>query len=178
MNPSLGLASGTVTVVPYDSAWPSLYAAEVARLESVLRGRGVALVFEHTGSTAVPGLAAKPVLDILAGRASDGERGTAIDALRAAGYLHRGEQGIAGRDFFRRGDPRAYHLHLADTASTFWRDHRRFRDYLRSHHDAMLAYAALKRTLAAQYPTDRGAYINGKSAFVQEILDRTRMREE
>jgi GrpB-like predicted nucleotidyltransferase (UPF0157 family) len=170
MAPSLGLASRTVRVVPYDAAWPELYAVEVARLEPLLLTHGVSLVFEHTGSTAVPGLAAKPVLDILAGRASDDECDVAITALEAAGYVFRGEQGVPGRDFFRRGEPRQYHLHLTTVGSAFWRDHRAFRDYLRSHPDAAAVYDSLKRDLAARYPRDREAYIHGKTAFVEGVL--------
>ena len=166
----LGLASGAVRVVPYDAAWPELYAVEVARLDPLLLAHGVSLVFAHTGSTAVPGLAAKPVLDILAGRGFGEQRDEVIAALRAAGYVYRGEQGISGRDFFRRGEPRQYHLHLTTVASAFWRDHRAFRDYLRSHPDTAAAYASLKRELAARYPRDREAYIDGKTTFVEAIL--------
>ena len=170
MESPLGLASGTVRVVPYDAAWPRLYAEEVSRLLPFLDREGVTLVFEHTGSTSIPGMAAKPILDILAGRATDEEREPAIRALEAAGYVYRGEQEIPGRDFFRRGDPRRYHIHLAAVGSDFWRDHRAFRDYLRAHAGAAAEYAALKRDLAAKHPLDREAYIEGKTAFVKRIL--------
>jgi GrpB-like predicted nucleotidyltransferase (UPF0157 family) len=171
---SLGLPSGVVRVVPYDPAWPELYAAEVARLEPILRSHGVALRVEHTGSTAVPGLAAKPILDILAGRHGEDERAAAIAALQAGGYVHRGEQGISGRDFFRRGEPRQYHVHLAAIDSSFWRDHRAFRDYLRAHPNAAAAYAKLKQELAARHPLDRESYIEGKTGFVEGILEAAR----
>ena len=174
MHGSLGLASGTVRVVPYDPAWPELYAAEIARVEPVLRSHGVSLVFEHTGSTAVPGLAAKPVLDILAGRTGVDDRARAIAALQAVGYVYRGEQGIAGRDFFRRGEPRQYHVHLAAVDSSFWRDHRTFRDYLCANPAAATRYAELKSALASRYPHDRNAYIDGKARFVEAILSEAR----
>jgi GrpB-like predicted nucleotidyltransferase (UPF0157 family) len=170
----LGLASGTVRVVPYDPAWPNLYLAEVARITPILAVHAVSLVLEHTGSTAIPGMAAKPVLDILAGRRPEDSRERIIDALVSAGYLYRGEQGIPGRDFFRRGEPRQYHIHLTTIDSTFWRDHRSFRDYLRSHPDAAAEYLALKLDLAARYPQNREAYIEGKTAFVNDILNRAR----
>ncbi len=159
-------------VVPYDPAWPELYQAEVARLTPILAAHDVSLVIEHSGSTAIPGAAAKPVLDILAGRRPADSREQIIDALVSAGYLYRGEQGIPGRDFFRRGEPRQYHIHLTTIDSSFWRDHRTFRDYLRSHPDAAAEYSALKRDLAAQHPQDREAYIEGKTAFVKAILER------
>jgi GrpB-like predicted nucleotidyltransferase (UPF0157 family) len=170
MHIPLGLESGTVRVVPYDATWPRLYADEVSRLRPFLDRAGVTLVFEHTGSTAIPGMAAKPILDILAGRSTDEEREPAIRALEAAGYSYRGEQEIPGRDFFRRGEPRQYHVHLAHVHSAFHRDHIAFRDYLRAHAEAAAEYAALKRALAAKHPSDREAYILGKSAFVARIL--------
>jgi GrpB-like predicted nucleotidyltransferase (UPF0157 family) len=169
----LGLESGTVRVVPYDSEWPALYAAEIARIDPFLASHGVVLHLEHSGSTSVPGLGAKPIIDILAGRASDTEREKAVAALVAAGYTYRGEQGISGRDFFRRGDPRQYHLHLTAVGSAFWHDHRAFRDFLRASPAAAAEYAALKSELAARFPFDRESYINGKTAFVQRILDQS-----
>jgi GrpB-like predicted nucleotidyltransferase (UPF0157 family) len=166
----LGLESGRVRVIPYRDAWPALYAAEVARLAPFLATAGVALVLEHSGSTAVPGLAAKPIIDILAGLGTESERESAIAACRRAGYVHRGEQEIPGRDFFRRGDPRQYHLHLTLVGSSFWHDQRTFRDWLRTHPDAAADYMALKQQLALQFPTDREAYIRGKTAFVEGVL--------
>ncbi len=167
---SLGLESGVVRVVSYDPSWPALFAAEAERLAAVLAGRGVVVVLEHTGSTAVPGLAAKPVLDILGGLAREADRPAAIEAFTSAGYLHRGEQGIPGRDFFRRGDPRRYHLHLALIGDAFWHDHRAFRDHLRAHPEVADAYARLKHELAARFPRDRPAYIEGKTAFVRAVV--------
>ena len=120
---SLGLASGTVRVVPYDSTWLALFAAEAGELRQRFEAAGLPLVLEHTGSTAVPGLAAKPILDILAGYPAGAVVAAYIDVLTEAGYTHRGEQEIPGREFFRRGNPRAYHVHLTAIESDFWRDH-------------------------------------------------------
>jgi GrpB-like predicted nucleotidyltransferase (UPF0157 family) len=167
---TLGLESGRVRVVPYNDAWPELYAAEEARLVTALASAGVTLMLEHSGSTSVPGLGAKPIIDILAGDASDEMRRDAIVALQHAGYDHRGEQGIPGRDFFRRGNPRQYHLHLTRIGSAFWNDHRAFRDWLRSHPATAAEYMALKLALAERYATDREAYIEGKTAFVLDVL--------
>ncbi|MEP6618121.1 MAG: GrpB family protein [bacterium] len=167
---SLGLAHRTVRVVSHDPAWATLYEREAARILETLGPLGVSLVLEHTGSTSVPGLAAKPVLDILAGRDAHGDRALAITALQSAGYVHRGEQGIAGRDFFRRGEPRQFHLHLTTVSSAFWRDHQDFRDYLRTHDETATQYATLKYALAERYPANREAYIDGKTAFVGRVL--------
>ena len=84
--------------------------------------------------------------------------------------MHRGEQGIPGREFFRRGNPRAYHLHLTAIDSTFWRDHLAFRDRLRADNSLRDAYAALKRDLAARFPRDREAYIEAKGPFVSDVV--------
>jgi GrpB-like predicted nucleotidyltransferase (UPF0157 family) len=167
---SLGLESGTVRVVPYDSTWPSLFAAEAERLRQRFASAALAVVFEHTGSTAVPGLAAKPILDILGGYAEGAVVPAYIGVLTSAEYLHRGEQGIPGREFFRRGNPRAYHLHLTAIESRFWRDHLAFRDRLRADNALRDAYAALKRDLAMRFPRDREAYIAAKASFVSEVL--------
>ncbi len=167
----LGLESGRVRVVPYSDAWPALYEAESARIRPFFAAAGgVEVALEHTGSTAVPGLAAKPIVDILAGLGREGDRSATIAALMQAGYSHRGEQGIAGRDFFRRGEPRQYHVHLTMIDSTFWNDHRLFREYLRSRPAVASAYQALKFDLAARYPTDRESYIEGKTVFVRATL--------
>jgi GrpB-like predicted nucleotidyltransferase (UPF0157 family) len=170
MTDSLGLADGVVEVRPHDPAWSALYDAEAARLQRLFAQRGLAVRLEHMGSTAVPGLAAKPILDILGGHDDAVPRARIIAALVDAGYTHRGEQGIAGRDFFRLGTPRKYHLHLTSLNGAFWRDQRAFRDHLRTHDDAAAEYAALKHQLAATFPRDRPAYIDGKTAFVQRIL--------
>ena len=114
-------------------------------------------------------MCAKPVLDI-AGR----HRGTPIQdcvaALEQAGYEHRGERGVPGRRFFRRGQPRAYHVHLVEEGGPLWGDYFAFRDYLRAHAEAARQFADLKRVLAARFPQDREAYLNAKSPHVQEIL--------
>jgi GrpB-like predicted nucleotidyltransferase (UPF0157 family) len=167
---SLGLASGTVRVVPYDSTWPALFAAEAGELRQRFEGAGLPLVLEHTGSTAVPGLAAKPILDILAGYPAGAVVAAYIDVLTEAGYTHRGEQEIPGREFFRRGNPRAYHVHLTAIESDFWRDHLTFRDRLRSDDALRDGYAALKRDLAARFPRNREAYIAAKTSFVNDVL--------
>ena len=173
----LGLHRGTVRVVPYDPAWAELFVEERQRLHDVLGAHGLSIAIEHTGSTAVPGLAAKPILDLLAGWTLPEQRQLAIDAFQAGGYVYRGEQGISGRDFFRRGEPRQYHVQLACVDSAFWKDHRAFRDYLREHDDVAAEYGRLKQLLAAQYPTDRAAYIDGKTAIVQDVLARARDQE-
>ena len=170
---SLGLESGTVRVVDYDAAWPRLFAEERIRIQAVL-GADLPLSLEHSGSTAVPGLPAKPILDILAGFPPGASVLPYIEALVSAGYIHRGEQGIPGRQFFRRGHPRAYHLHLAEREGSFWQDQLVFRDALRANPELRDEYAALKMDLARRFPRERETYTEGKSAFVLKVVASSR----
>ena len=169
---SLGLESGAVRVVRYDAAWPAMFLDEAKRIRNAL-GVDIQLEMEHTGSTAVPGLCAKPVLDILAGWRTGDTRERVVAALESAGYLYRGEQGIPGRDFFRRGQPRAYHIHLVEFRGPFWREHLAFRDALRADNAIRDGYSALKLGLAQRFPRDREAYIEGKSGFIEKIVTET-----
>ena len=167
----LGLPSGTVVVVPYDPAWPALFAAEAARIRDAL-GASLPAAVEHMGSTAVPGLAAKPVLDLLIGYPPDAAVAPYVAALVRAGYVHRGEQGIPGREYFRLGAPRTHHVHVAVQGGSFWQEHLAFRDALRAEPALRDAYAALKRELARRHPHDRERYTEGKTAFVREVVAR------
>lgn len=167
---SLGLESGQVRVVPYDSTWPHMFASEAGRLQQHFARARLPVSIEHTGSTAVPGLAAKPILDILAGYPQGAVVASYITVLTNADYVHREEQEIPGREFFRRGTPRAYQVHLAAIDGAFWRDHLTFRERIRADDALRDSYAALKLDLAASYPRDREAYIAAKEPFVNEVL--------
>jgi GrpB-like predicted nucleotidyltransferase (UPF0157 family) len=166
----LGLESGEVRVVEYDERWPSLFAAEALRLREACATLPVTL--EHVGSTAVPGLCAKPVLDILAGHPPDTPAASYVTPFRRVGYEHRGDRGIPGHQFFRRGQPRAYHIHLVEQGGALWREYLAFRDVLRSDPDAKREYTELKRALAGRFSRDREGYIDGKTTFVRTMLSR------
>ena len=155
-----------------DPLWPTLYEAEAQRLRHDL---GPALrALEHIGSTAVPGLAAKPVLDIMAAMDTLEEADARLPLLAASGYALRAT-GMRERLFLQRaaesGTP-AVNLHLVTLASWPRRKERRFRDRLRAHPEEAAAYAALKRDLAARLGTDPEAYTRAKTALIQEIMDR------
>jgi GrpB-like predicted nucleotidyltransferase (UPF0157 family) len=167
---ALGLASGTVRVVPHDAAWPALFEHEAERIRAALDG--LPLQLEHVGSTSVPGLSAKPIIDIMAGRPPESPVEPYVAALERAGYVHRGERGIPGREFFRRGDPRAYHVHMVTVGSPLWHEHVGFRDHLRAHPATAAEYAALKHALAARHARDREAYTEGKADFITDVLRR------
>ena len=171
MGEPLGLESKTVRVVPYDDRWPTLFDAEaVLVMDAVERLRLPPLIVEHVGSTAVPGLPAKPILDVAAGRPADTAPSVYIPAFESIGYIYRGDGGLPGREFFRRGTLRSHHVHLVERNGTHWSRYLRFRDALRGDPALRDAYAALKHALAERYPRDREAYIAGKTEFVEQVV--------
>jgi len=159
-----------VRVVAYDPAWPEVFAQIRARVWPAVRG--IALRVEHVGSTSVPGLRAKPVIDACVVVASRGEVPACIQALAGIGYAHRGDLGFPDREAFRRPDglPR-HHLYLSPQDSLSLKNHLGFRDYLRAHPGAAREYGALKASLARRFPTDIDRYIVGKTDFVLRILE-------
>src|SRR5205814_208261 len=145
----LGLEPGAVRLVVYDEAWRLLFCQERDRLlASLARGARV-MHLEHIGSTAVLGLAAKPILDMLAAPADAGSVDSFVPPLQQAGYEYRPLVSTADRHFFRRGVPRQYHLHLTQFGSAVWNDQLTFRDRLRADASVARAYETLKRELAS-----------------------------
>ena len=157
-----------VTVTAYDPRWPQLYEREAAAISAALGGALSAI--HHIGSTAVPGLAAKPIIDIMPVVHSLAGADAARGALEALGYEYLGEFGIPGRRYLRRGgDERTHQVHIfADGDRENIARHLAFRDYLRAHPDVCAEYAALKRALAARYPYDIESYCDGKAGFVKK----------
>lgn len=156
----------SVRIVDYDPKWPQLFASLEASISGALGD--LAIRIEHVGSTAVPGLAAKPIIDIDVVVATDRVH-DAIRQLASAGYAHEGDLGIFGREAFVSPDGLpTHHLYVCPVGSPELARHLRFRDYLRSDPSATAEYAALKRRLAAT--TDRAAYSPGKSEFIERAL--------
>lgn len=157
-----------IVVVAYDPAWPRAFGQIRAYLERAVGGH--ALDIEHVGSTAVPGLSAKPIIDVDV-IVRPGEVAEAIRRLERIGYVHEGDLGIPDREAFTSpaGLP-AHHLYVCSAGSTSMQAHLRFRDYLRTHPQAADEYGALKRTLALQVGGDRIAYSAGKKAFIEAAL--------
>ena len=165
-----GLKSGQVALVPYDPAWVGKYARERRVLRDVL-GSHVEDI-QHIGSTAIPGMAAKPIIDIAVAVADIDTVESLVSLLEAVGYEYRGLlNGIEGHFFFRKGDPREFFLHVFAHQSDFWSQRLTFRDYLISHPDLASRYQALKRRLATEYPNDRSSYTAAKKAFIEEVTD-------
>ena len=170
--PHLGLPSDRVLIVDYDPWWPRLFAEEARRIKEVCGPVDV----EHVGSTGVPGLAAKPILDLMIGVMSFSEAGGLIPLIEGLGYVFLGTYGIEGRLFFRAPEPCTHHLHTVEKNGQFWEDEILFRDYLRSHPSAGAAYVALKRELAIKFANDRPAYTEAKGEFINTCLRRARER--
>ncbi|HKG95781.1 MAG TPA: GrpB family protein [Gemmatimonadaceae bacterium] len=169
--PTVGLPSGALLLAAYDPAWADAFEEERALIAEAFGGLPARV--EHVGSTSVPGLAAKPIIDILVGRPPESALEPYVDALVGAGYEYRGEYGIPGRHYFVRGlapAARTHHLHMVALGSALWRDHLAFRDYLRAHPEAAAAYEALKRELAARHADDRGAYSEAKAPFIRGVV--------
>ncbi|MFN4022542.1 MAG: GrpB family protein [Hydrogenophilus thermoluteolus] len=165
-----------VVLVPYDPSWPEQAAEEIARIRALLPELAS---IEHFGSTAIPGMPAKPIIDLMAIAPSlTWVHEIAAPRLTAAGYEYLwrlDEQGVApAYTWFIRRDPktgaRRCHLHFFPPDSDEWAARLRFRDLLRANHALAARYAQLKTELARRYADDRLAYANGKSAFIAEVL--------
>jgi GrpB-like predicted nucleotidyltransferase (UPF0157 family) len=165
-----------VHLIEYDPVWPELYAAEDERLKAVLPA-GLVSSIEHFGSTAVPGLTAKPIIDILVEVRSVKEaREIAIQPLEAIGYAFWSDNPRRDRMFFVKGLPpdaphRTHHVHIMESGEDM-RDQLLFRDYLRTHPGEALRYGNSKLELMAQFRNDREAYTAAKSTYVKDILAR------
>lgn len=160
-----------VEIVDFDAGWAQAFEQERQRLKTVLGERAVAI--EHIGSTAVPGLAAKPVIDILVGIYKYPLVDDSLAWLGTLGYQYRGEDAVGGGQFFRTS-PRTRHLRVLAINDPAWRDRLIFRDYLRGHPETADEYCRLKLRLAQEYRLDRQAYTEGKSQFIANVLKRAR----
>jgi GrpB-like predicted nucleotidyltransferase (UPF0157 family) len=163
--------SAEIIIEEYDPRWPLEFEKLRARIEVALEPLAAAI--EHIGSTAVPGLAAKPIIDIDVLLTPDAEFAQAVSALSSAGYEYRGDLGIRGREAFRAPtDSYPHHLYVCRADAGEFHRHIEFRDHLRSHPEDVEAYASLKRRLMREFAWDREGYTQGKSEFVERILRR------
>jgi GrpB-like predicted nucleotidyltransferase (UPF0157 family) len=169
-------ADDRIHLQPYDPEWPARFADEQRIIRAAV-DPSVPLVIEHIGSTAIVGLEAKPILDLLVGAAPEHWPGI-VAALKGLGYVHWEDNPDRDREFLVKGLPpygtgRTHHVHLVEAGGPLW-ERVLFRDYLNAHPAERAAYAALKRRLAAAHPDDREAYTAGKSAFIAEVMARAR----
>ena len=164
----LGLEAGVVKLVPYSVEWQRLFEEEKALLEAAVGD--LVLDIRHVGSTAIPGMVAKPILDI--GIAvTDFDEATALVApIEGLGYQYRGEFGITRRRYFVKDNPRTHHIHMVEIDSREWKNHLFFRDVLIQRPELAEEYAVLKTDLARRYAADRDAYLEGKAPFIERVL--------
>ena len=177
--------AGAIVVCDYDPAWRVLFEQESEQIRKAL-GASV-LAIEHIGSTAVPELPSKPIIDLLVGVQSfDEAKARCVEPMEELGYVYIPDYAswLPGELFFRKGPPGpwTHHVHLMETCHPRWETFLVFRDYLRTHPDAARAYADVKRGLALSSHDDIKAYRNGKSSFVEEVTEearawRARMRD-
>lgn len=157
-----------IQVVPYNPAWPEMFEAEAARIKQAL-GENCIEVY-HIGSTSVPGLPAKPVIDMIPVVKDITKVDAANEAMKALGYEPQGEFGIPFRRYFQKGgDSRTHHVHIFEQGSPEIERHLKFRDWMRSHPEDACAYAELKQQLAQQFPHDFLGYCQGKDGFIGAI---------
>ena len=160
-----------ILVVEYDPTWPLTFAALKAPLAQALEG--IVSEVEHVGSTSVPGLAAKPIIDIDIVVPTRNQLPAVIERLAALQYLHRGNQGIEDREAFESPSHLpTHHLYACVQGTPALANHLAIRDYLRKNPPAAAAYGRLKRQLAESFPTDRESYVAGKTDFLLDILQR------
>jgi len=169
--------AGPIVVAEYDHNWPASFEQECMRIKHAL-GASVSAI-EHIGSTAVPGLPSKPIIDLLVGVPGVEEaKQRCIAPLEALGYNYMPQylSFLPGELFFRKGPPGPWtaHVHLMEPSHPRWETFLVFRDYLRAHPDAARAYADIKRALAASSRDDIAAYRTGKNVFVEETTARAR----
>jgi len=167
-----------IVVVPYDRRWQAEYEALAAALWPAVKD--VALSIEHVGSTSVPGLAAKPILDVDIVMASVDDLAAIDERLSRLGYVHNGDQGCPGREAFKYADssvPRdgsgrrwmTHHLYVCMKDNLYYVRHIAFRDHLRTHPDDAAEYGRLKLELSERYRNDRDGYTEAKSEFVFRV---------
>ncbi len=157
-------------MVPHDAKWRQEFQQEAKDISDAL-GTNVAAV-HHIGSTAIPGIHAKPVLDLLLVVQDIGALDEKQARMEAMGYEALGEFGIPGRRYFRRDNPfgeRTHQIHAFENGSPQIKRHLAFRDYMIDNPDAAQNYSDLKRELAAKYPDDIESYMDGKDEFIKEI---------
>lgn len=167
-----------VIIVEYDPLWSVLFEQEAIRLRQFLDKKLIIICIEHFGSTAVPGLAAKPIIDLLVGVHSLARaKQVAVPQLEALGYSYWRNNPDPRRMFFVQGlppnGPRTHHIHMVEPNSLLW-ERLLFRDFLRKYPDEAERYAHLKRDLARQFQKDREAYTNGKEKYIQSVMQRAR----
>ncbi len=157
-----------IVVVDYDPGWPAQFEEERARIAAALGDAAVGI--EHVGSTAVPGLVAKPIIDILVGVRDFAAAGDYVERLKTIGYGRSESRSPGTRMSFNRGQPETHHLHIVEHEGAEWRRLLCFRDFLRENPGEARRYGFLKKELACRHRTDAYSYSDGKAPFIESAL--------
>jgi GrpB-like predicted nucleotidyltransferase (UPF0157 family) len=170
-----------VIIAEYNPNWVLSFEQESACIRAVL-DRNIVTRIEHFGSTAVPGLAAKPIVDILIGvRSLAKAKQVAVSPLEQLGYAYWLENPDPQRMFFVKGlppnSPRTHHIHMVEPDSVLW-ERLIFRDYLCQHPDEAARYAQLKYNLAQRFSSDREAYTAGKTEYIESVMQKARQLDK
>ena len=168
----LGLFSGQVQLSPYEPGWQILFLKERDRLQTNIGG--YVLDIQHIGSTSVPGMPAKPILDIGIAVRNFEEAVRCIPPMEKLGYTYKAENGIPRRHYFVKGTPRTHHVHIVEIESEGWRNNLLFRDYLIRNPGTAREYRRVKQELAKQFATEREAYQAGKDNFIRAVLHKAK----
>jgi len=166
----LGLKRGEVKLVPHQPEWHALFTEEKRRLSDLLNDHGI--LIEHVGSTAVPALPSKPIIDIAIAVRTIADIARWPATLEPAGYSYFGDREGRGDYFFAKGpqESRSFYVHVVPRDSRQWTDYLRFRDALRADGALREAYAQLKTRLCDTYSLDRALYTSEKAAFIRRII--------
>ena len=170
-NSGIGLKRGVVKIVRHRTEWAVLYRIEAEKLTNCIGD--IAVDIQHVGSTAVPGLISKPIIDIAIAVNSREAISAVVKRLPDIGYIDKGDQGANGGYLLVKEsepDVRTFHIHVVAKNDVQWRNSINFRDCLRRDANTRKEYAQLKRTLAAKFPTDRESYTRGKEQFIRMVL--------
>ncbi|GAB4440780.1 MAG: GrpB family protein [Anaerolineae bacterium] len=162
-----------ITVVTYDPVWPQLFEQEQAFVKAAFTHQAVEV--QHFGSTAAPGLSAKPIIDILVGLPELHLEAGQIEALAQLGYEYLGEAGVSGRLAFRKRRPQAFNIAVVQWHNKLWRDNLLLRDYLRKHPQAARRYEQHKVEVVGQGHTTLLSYSEQKKAVIEELLEQARI---
>lgn len=166
----IGLKRGIVKLVAHHDEWQKEFVKEKQALLKALSGFDVTI--EHVGSTAIPEVVAKPIIDMMLGIHDIADQKNIYKILESIGYIDRGDGGIPEQNLFVRGpeDCRTHYLHVTKLKSNYWTEHIVFRDYLRKNKKAREEYNELKKNLAKKYSNKREFYTKLKTPFIQEVL--------
>jgi len=169
---NIGLKRGTVKLVPHDSEWDGLFQAEKTKLLGALGD--LAVDIQHVGSTAIPTISAKPIIDVAVLVKSIEEVSKQVGQIEALGYQKK-QENRPERLFFTKGpeEKRIVHLHIGDVSANYIQDMIAFRDYLIQNPGEAKKYMKLKSELAEKFADDREPYTAAKERFVQDVLKKT-----